>query len=184
MHRIKRAPALRADRLRAPPSLLVVARPLITLSAEADHSPLSARLPASLSCLRSADCRAETGSPPPLWPASQTTRAACLLVVFQTSDRRSSPSGFPSKVSRRPPAQSRPRGFPRVSVRTPTFGVPKCRSRCSLGLASLCCLQRGWVCRPFRVQSCSLCPMPLWGSSGATSMCLRSHAAGRDPLGF
>jgi len=36
-----------------------------------------------------------------------------------------------------------PRGFPRVSVRAPTFGVPKCRSRGFLGLVSLCRLRIG-----------------------------------------
>jgi hypothetical protein len=52
---------------------------------------------------------------PPLRPASQTTRAAFLLAVSPTSGRRSSSSGFPLEVSRRPPAWSRPRGFsPRV----------------------------------------------------------------------
>jgi hypothetical protein len=122
-------------------------------------------------------------SSPPLRSASQTTRAAFLLAVSLTSGQRSSPSSFPLEVSRFPPIQSRPRGLSRVSVRAPTFGVPKCRSRGFPGLVSLRRLRDVWVCRPIRAQSCSLCPQPVKASDGALSMCFGRHAVGRSPLG-
>ena len=167
-----RATALVSAHCRATPSLLVVAQPFTAFSAEAGSSPFSARPPASPSCLRLASCRAESSSSPPLWPALQTTRAAFLLAVSSTSGQRYSSFGFPLEVSRCPLVQSRPRGFPRVSVRVPTFGVPKCRSRGSLGLVSLCCLRIDRVCRPLRRQSCSSCPSPVRDASGALSMCM------------
>ena len=183
MHRSKREHALLAARIRTPPSLLVGARPLTAFRANPGFSLFSDRLPASLSCLRGTSRRSEPRLSPPLWPASQTTRAACLLVVSLTSGQRFPCSGFPLEDSRFPPIQSRPRGFPRVSVRAPTFGVPKCRSRGSLGLVSLHRLHDSWVCRPLCAQSCSLCPVPTKASCEALSMCQDRHADGQGPSG-
>ena len=71
-----------------------------------------------------------------------------------------------------------------MSVRAPTFGVPKCRSRGSLGLDSLHRLHDSRVCRPLCAQSCFLCPVPPKASSEALSMCQGRHANGQGPSGL
>lgn len=77
------------------------------------------------------------------------------------------PSPLPIARWRSPAARQPARdlkAFFRVSVRAPTFSVPKCRSRGSLGLSSLCRLRVVPVCRRNRAQSCSI---PR-GSQGAS----------------
>lgn len=168
-----------APRFRAPPSLPVGARLLAALGALSDAFPSSARRPTApgLPSSQSPECSASRLLPADSLSPSRRRRLGllCRPPVLRssssfslTSGRRSSPSGFPLEVSRLPPIWSRPRGFRRVSVRSPTFSFPKCRSRGSLGLALLRRLRGFRVCRPFLAQSCSFSSDSLSGLGPAT----------------